>query len=135
MTASVIVVDTSALMAVLLNEPEADGAMVALSEAQEVMIGAPTLFELRLVALKRIGKGSTLAIDALLEELRVRIVPFEEAHAMLAFDALERFRGPPARLNYGDCMNYAIAKRVDAHLLFKGGDFTHTDLRAAPIDG
>lgn len=58
-------------------------------------------------------------------------MPWTEEHVVLATDALVRFSGRPARLNYGDCMAYAVAKALDAPLLFKGDDLSHTDVRRA----
>lgn len=128
-----IVVDTSALVVILLREPEAPEVMRTLADFDEAVIGAPTLFELRLVMLKRIGLSSVPDVDDLIARLALRVVPFDDAHVALAFDALARFGGAPASLNFGDCMSYAIAKALDAPLLFKGRDFLHTDLKTAPV--
>lgn len=129
-----IVVDTSALVVYLLRKPDADAISMALASEDRVVIGAPTLFELRLVMLKRIGVESIARIDALLARMSIEVLPFEAAHSALAFEALSRFGKAPAKLNYGDCMCYAVAKALDARLLFKGLDFAATDLSAVALD-
>ena len=129
-----IIVDTSALVAVLLREPEAADVMRTLAEFDDVVVGAPTLFELRLVMFKRVGSSSVPDVDGLVARLALRVVPFDSAQVSLAFGALERFGGAPASLNFGDCMSYAVAKAFDAPLLFKGRDFLHTDLKTSPVD-
>lgn len=129
-----IVADTSALMAILLGEPDAAALARALRGAESVVMGAPTAFELRLSMFKRLGERSVTMVDEILARADVRIVPFEPDHVGLAFDALARFGGAPAQLNYGDCMCYAVAKALDAPLLFKGRDFAATDLRLVPVE-
>ena len=130
-----IVADASALMAVLLDEPDAAAFAYALRGAEPVVMGAPTVFELRLSMFKRLGGKSVAMVDELLVRANVRVVPFEPDHVALAFDALERFGTPPARLNFGDCLCYAVAKALDAPLLFKGRDFAATDLRPVLAEG
>ena len=128
-----IVADASALVAILLGEPDAPTLARSLREAGPVVMGAPTAFELRLVMFKRLGPVSVAMVDALLARAKIRVVPFEAEHVTLAFEALDRFGAAPANLNYADCMCYAIAKAFDVPLLFRGDDFTHTDLRPAPV--
>lgn len=128
-----IVVDTSALVAILRKEPEADVLARVIAAASRIVIGAPTKFEFLLVtaALRRAG-GEQDAIN-LLARIDAEVLEWTSEHADLAFGALMRFgKGRhPAALNFGDCMTYAVAKALNAPLLFKGGDFTKTDIVSA----
>jgi ribonuclease VapC len=129
----VIAIDTSALVALLFNEPEADRIAALLDDTETVLIGAPTALEFRMVVL---GQSTRVAADAgtaLIAKPPFVIVPFGEDHLAMATDAFDRFgKGRhPARLNYGDCMAYAVAALADCPLLFKGDDFRHTDVAAA----
>lgn len=126
-----IVADTSALAAIVLGEADADIYASRISVENVVVLGAPTAFELRLAMRRRIGPGAGPRVDAVLSYPNIRIVPFGREHLALATEALARFAGRPAKLNYGDCMAYAIAKAYDAPLLFKGDDFARTDLHPA----
>lgn len=129
-----IVADTSALAAIIFREEDAGLYVRRLAVEPLIIVGAPTALELRLVVRKRLGRGAWPETDLLLSRPNVRVVPFGPEHLAVATDALARFGGRPAKLNYGDCMAYAIAKVHDAPLLFKGGDFTHTDLRFAAVE-
>lgn len=124
-----IVVDTSALVAIQLNEPEADRFLEILL-ADEACASSPTLFEYFLVMTGRYGpEAGALALE-LVETLQVAVAPWTHDHADLAAEAFRRFgKGQhPARLNFGDCMAYALARSLDAPLLFKGEDFAQTDI-------
>lgn len=128
-----IAVDTSALVAIVLREPEAD-AFAALIRAVGSKIGAPTLVEARIVVEGRSGERGMRALGALLSFATVSIEPFGDRHAAAAHEAHRRFgrgRGHPARLNICDCFSYAVAACADIPLLFKGDDFRLTDIRAA----
>ena len=126
-----IVVDTSALYAIIAREPDADVFADAIFAADRAIVGAPTAFELRLVFHRRSETACISAADTLLNTSPLEVVPWTPNLVRHATDALHRFGGRPARLNYGDCMAYALAKSLDAPLLFKGGDFAATDVRAA----
>ena len=126
-----IVVDTSALYAILLDEAEAISFRDILAHSDRSVTSAPSLFELKLVLWRRYGQRHMIAADRLVASAEVEIVPFEPVHAELALTGLQRFGGRPARLNYGDCMSYALAKSLDVPLLYKGGDFALTDIRSA----
>ena len=126
-----IVVDTSALMAILLGEDDAKAFENAMLEADRIVMSAPNAFELRLAMRKRAGRSTLRDVDLVLTTFNVEIAPWTAAHVAVATDALLRFGGRPARLNYGDCMAYALARALDAPLLFKGDDFRHTDARSA----
>ena len=123
-----MVVDTSALIAVLLGEPEAE-EVAALLERSIVVVPAPTLVETGIVAESRLGPDGVLDLQALLEEAEVAVEPFTEGDARAALDAWRRFgKGRhPAGLNLGDCYAYAVAVRRGDSLLFVGDDFARTD--------
>lgn len=123
-----IVVDTSALAAIIFGEPDAPLFAKRIGLEKLIVIGAPTAFELRLVVRKRLSRSAWPEVDLLFSRPNIRIVPFDSEHVALATAALVRFGGNPAGLNFGDCMAYAMAKAYGAPLLFKGNDFTHTDI-------
>lgn len=99
-----------------------------------VLIGAPTLFEVRLVMGGRQQQEGIDDADSLLAQSGIETVAWTAELADLATDAFLRFgkgQGHPAQLNFGDCMAYAVAKSLDVPLLFKGDDFAKTDIRSA----
>jgi ribonuclease VapC len=128
----VIVVDTSALMAIALSEFDSDhfGRLIATSSA--VLMPASSYLECVIVLRgRRIGRGW---LDELITSENITLLGSDARQAHLAADAFERYgRGSahPARLNFGDCLVYAAAKALDVPLLFKGDDFRATDLTAA----
>lgn len=128
-----IVVDTSAIMAILNGEPEAAAITDLLSLADDLIMAAPTKFELLMVAVGRKEEPGRDMAEALLAQFNMVVAPWTDEHARLAADAFLRFgKGRhKAALNFGDCMSYALAKSVDAPLLFKGNDFAETDVKAA----
>ncbi|BDG73906.1 type II toxin-antitoxin system VapC family toxin [Roseomonas fluvialis] len=128
-----MILDTSALMAILQKEAEAPAFGEAAAKAETIAIAAPTLVELGIVAEGLAGEVVRPRIDQLLESMRVEIVPFTAEHAALARDAWRRYgKGRhPAGLNLGDCFAYALAVARDEPLLFKGDDFARTDVKAA----
>lgn len=97
------------------------------------MIAAPTLFETMLVAISKKETVGIHHVNALLDQFGIQIVPFSVELAPIAAEAYRRFgKGRhKAALNFGDCMSYALAKSLDAPLLYKGNDFALTDIRAA----
>jgi len=125
-----VIVDTSAMVAVLRRETEADRFIDRLLAASDVRISAGTLLELRIVA-ERDGGSEELA--ELLETLGVEVVPVDARQVDLAFDGFRRFgKGRhPAGLNFGDLFAYALAQVLGEPLLFKGDDFARTDIAAA----
>lgn len=130
-----IVVDTSALAAILFDEPDAFVYAAALFRSRQTVIGAPTAFELHTVMIRRKGPSYTARADALLARARIEILPWASDHVALAIHALRTFGGGPANLNYGDCMTYAVASHLHVPLLYKGDDFAHTDVRSALQSG
>jgi ribonuclease VapC len=126
----VIVVDTSALIAILKNEPEADDCMFALVDADRVLIAAPTLTEALIVSLLR-GFGGH--VEQLLAQVKLEVVPWDEKWALRAAEGYSRYgrNRHQAGLNFGDSFSYALAKEMDCPLLFVGHDFPQTDITAA----
>lgn len=125
-----IVVDTSAIVAILRQEPEADQFTDEMLASDQVLMSAPTYVELSAVVDR--GSADTAAgnLDALLEALGVEVVNFTAAQARIArrgYATYGKGSGHAAGLNFGDCFAYALAVETGAHLLFKGTDFTHTD--------
>ena len=125
--------DTSALVAVLLGEPDARVFLRALEAAESSVLSCLTLHETRIVTLGRRGEVGLSKLDTLISNNAIQLVPFDERQAQLAFEAYARFgKGRhPARLNLADCAAYALARSRDAPLLFKGGDFRLTDVTPA----
>ncbi len=128
-----MILDSSAVVAVILEEDGFGEIGEAVRLAPEVLIGAPTLFETELVITRRYGpRARTLVLD-FLEENEVLVTPFDGRHWELAAEAFLRYgKGRhPARLNFGDCMTYATARLSGEPLLFVGDDFRRTDLTPA----
>jgi ribonuclease VapC len=128
----VIVVDKSAIVAMLLGETEATLFASHVAAAAEVRMSAVTDYETRVVLRPR-ATAMIQRYDALLGAIPVVIVPFDEQQSRLAFEGYRRWgKGiHSAGLNLGDCAAYALAKSLDAPLLFKGADFAQTDVRVA----
>ncbi|HEX2589941.1 MAG TPA: type II toxin-antitoxin system VapC family toxin [Rhizomicrobium sp.] len=127
-----MVIDSSAVFAIAFNEPERESFLDLITNADVRVIGAPTLFECRVVALRRMGVDWSANLDRLLNRLQLSVAPFEEAHEVIATTAFRKFgKGlDKAGLNFGDCFTYAIAKAWNEPLLFKGEDFRRTDIVA-----
>jgi ribonuclease VapC len=128
-----IALDTSAVAAIILLEPDAE-ALDRHIAAQTALIGAPTLLEVHQVVSRRSPRTGGKVVEEFLRRPTVRVVEFGLNHYRLAAAAFERYgkgRGHPAQLNFGDCLAYAVARAADVPLLFKGGDFVHTDVAAA----
>ncbi|MEI9885492.1 MAG: type II toxin-antitoxin system VapC family toxin [Rhizomicrobium sp.] len=128
-----MVVDTSALLAVLFKEEDAARYLDAMVNAPEVRISAATAVELGIVAISRAGADAELQIDLLLARIGAIIVPVDSAMANFARSAFRIFgKGRHrAKLNFGDCFSYALAKMTGEPLLYKGADFSETDVKAA----
>lgn len=126
-----IVADTSVLIAIPKDEPDGQQFLDSFEEAGDVAIGTPTLFEYLMVAVGKGEAGQEADARRLLDQLGMRFVDWTREHADFAMSAFLRFgKGRhPAKLNFGDCMAYAVAKSLDAPLLFKGTDFAATDVK------
>ena len=128
-----MVVDSSALLCLLLGEPESERVADALENSPRTLISAPTFLEASIVAEARLGPRGVLNLQAAMRAAEIDVVAFTAEQAHVAAEAWRRFgRGRhPANLNYGDCMSYAAAITHQAPLLFVGDDFARTDLTAA----
>jgi ribonuclease VapC len=128
-----VIVDTSALMAILLVEPDAEVYATALREAESCKLSAATFVELSMVAEAGSGDAGIRKCDELLRGNEIIIEPFTELQARTARMAFSNYgKGRhPAGLNLGDCFSYALAKISGETLLFKGNDFRKTDVIAA----
>jgi len=128
-----LVVDTSALLAVLLLEADAAKYAEALSSATALRMAAPTWLETAMVATARSGEAGYRELVRFVDDLHIEIMPADRAIAEAAFSGWLRYgKGRhPAGLNYGDCFSYALAKQRNECLLFKGEDFALTDITPA----
>ena len=129
-----IVIDSSALIAILRREPEADGFLQIVAEAVSCLLSSVSLLETSMVLAGRTGDATSWTeLDALIARARIEVVAQDAELTEAARAAFLRYgRGRhPAALNLGDCASYALAKHHDVPLLFKGADFPRTDLRAA----
>lgn len=128
-----MIVDTSAILAIMLKEPEEDRLTLALAGADSAGIGAPTLAEAAIVLGFRVGFEKRGLLQRVLQEFGISVIPFGDVHWAEAVDAYERFgKGRhKAALNFGDCMSYATARLARQPLLFVGDDFSRTDIDVA----
>lgn len=127
-----IAVDASALLAILLNEPEGRQMRDMLLREDGAFLSPVGYWEAATKLRGRYGEAGVLRLDRLLTELRIAVFPASATSAKLASAAEARFgKRTSARLNLGDCFAYALAMELDAPLLFKGGDFPQTDVRSA----
>jgi len=126
-----MVLDASALVAILIEEPQSAKLEAKVNEAEIVMVGTPTLFETAMVLERRAGGAANLS--AFLRSVDAEMVPFDADHYDAALNAFIRYgKGRhPARLNFGDCMSYAVASLAGLPLLYTGDDFSKTDIEAA----
>ena len=125
-----MIVDSSALLAIFFDEPERDDFIGKIGAAEVVGVGAPTLAETGIVIAARLGEAGLRLLTELADQAQVVVIPFDQPHWHAAADAWLRFgRGRhEAALNLGDCLAYATARIADRPLLFKGDDFTKTDV-------
>ena len=128
-----MVVDTSALLAILDNEADSLRFAHAMATAGSLAISAGTLVEAGLVASRAGGEKGIAALDRLLAQLDIAVVPVDLPQVSSAREGLLAFgKGRhPARLNLGDSFAYALARHLNEPLLFKGNDFAQTDVRRA----
>jgi ribonuclease VapC len=126
----VIVIDTSALMALLLDEPEADQIADLLKSEEEFKIAAGTLAEVLIVAGRR---GISVEMSRLIEGIAAEIEPLNASGSIAVAEAYSVWgKGlHPAGLNFGDCFSYVTAKGCGSPLLYVGDDFSRTDIRSA----
>jgi ribonuclease VapC len=125
-----VIVDSSALVAVLLQEPEHKRLIDALADADRIAVGGPTLAETGMVLVARLGIAGKTLLARLTQETGAEVVAVGALHWTVAVDAFARYgKGRhPAALNFGDCLTYAVAKVSGEPLLCVGSDFPRTDL-------
>jgi ribonuclease VapC len=128
-----MVVDTSALLAILEGESIAQRLVDALSAADAIRVSAGTALEAGIVVEARRGEAGGRELDLLLHRLRADVVSVTAEHVEIARDAYRRYgKGHhPAALNFGDCFAYALASALGEPLMFVGNDFSRTDVEVA----
>ncbi|WP_374943338.1 type II toxin-antitoxin system VapC family toxin [Sphingomonas sp.] len=129
-----MIVDTSVLAAILLAEPGQERFQVALASSNQIQLSAGSWIELGVVLFRKDKAELAIIAERLLETFSIRIAAVDVAQselARLAYRAFGRGSGHPAKLNFGDCFSYALAKATGEPLLFKGDDFGHTDVLKA----
>ena len=129
-----MVIDTSALLAILFAEPEARQLGTAIVRERSRLLPAPAFVEASPVVIARKGAQGAIALDALLQRLGIEVIamsPEAASHARGSYDRYGRGVGSPGLLNLGDCLCYGVARSVGEPLLFKGDDFAKTDVDAA----
>lgn len=125
-----MILDSSAVVAVLREEPGHDVLLDRIAADARPGIGAPTLVETAIILTAGLGAAARTALARFVQEADVAVLPFEAEHWLVALDAFERFgKGRhSAGLNFGDCLTYATARLAQEPLLALGDDFTRTDL-------
>jgi ribonuclease VapC len=129
-----IVLDSSILVGIIKVEPDC-GPLIDLLDTEECTIGAPTLVETRAWCAMNMTSRISRWLEAFIDSDGVSVAPFSRGMADVAsqaFVAFGRASGHPARLNFGDCMAYAVSAVIRAPLLFKGADFGRTDVLVHP---
>jgi ribonuclease VapC len=126
-----VIVDSSAIVAVLLRQPGYEPVLEQLARATAPAAGAPTLAEAGIVLAARLGVAGKSLLARFLQESGLVVVPFGDGHWGAAVDAFLRYgKGRhPAGLNFGDCLTYAVARLAGEPLLCLGDDFAKTDLQ------
>ena len=130
-----MILDTSAILAVLFRQAEAAALHRVLVGDAPSFAGAPTLAEAGIVLQARLGPTGLAALRSFLVEYDVHALPFGDDHWRMAAVAFAEYGNGrhPASLNYGDCLTYAVAKLSGLPLLCVGGDFARTDLELVPL--
>lgn len=125
-----MVLDTSSILAILLDEPEANIFSEVISKDEKRLISSGTALELMIVIEAKKGEAGGRELDLFLHRAKIDIVPFDSEQAEIAREAWRRYgkSNHPASLNFGDCFSYALAVVSGESLLFKGNDFSQTDV-------
>ena len=128
-----MIIDSSAILAILFEEPDAERFEDAIADAWPRRMSAVALLEAAMVVEGRGGAGAGDALDALLKRAKIKLEPVTQEHVDVARQAWRRFGkgNHPAALNFGDCFAYALSEVTGEPLLFKGEDFALTDIDAA----
>jgi ribonuclease VapC len=131
-----MVLDTSAIIATITNEPDSSRFRAAMLGARRLLISSVAVLETKIVLFARLGPDAVAIFEELLENAGIVVVPFDGEMATVAFDAFRRFgkgQAHPAQLNIVDCAVHALAKLRSEPLLYKGHDFDRTDIQSALI--
>lgn len=128
-----MILDSSALVAIVLDEPEREALVARINAAEVVAVGAPTLVEAAIVLSSRMGQDASELLAELVVATDAVVIEFGPIHWREAISAWWRFGKSrhPASLNFGDCLSYATARVADQPLLAKGDDFAQTDIQLA----
>jgi ribonuclease VapC len=131
-----MVIDTSALIAILLGEPEAEAFAMAIAEDKQRLISAFSLLETSIVIEAKKGELGSRELDLLVHRTKLQIISMDSEQVELAKSAWKTYgKGRhSAGLNIGDCCSYALSKQSNNPLLFKGDDFSNTDIIAVPLE-
>lgn len=134
MNGGTVVIDSSVFVALFKGEADSNHLIERAFLYGKRVTAAATWLESAMVCEGAVKSGGGARLERIVAALGVEVVPFTLDHARLALEAFKRFgrgRRAKASLNFGDCFAYALAKELGAPLLFKGGDFPHTDLQPA----
>lgn len=128
-----MILDTSALVAIFYGEPESDGLLQRIYQAPKCSLSVASFLELFMVTEKQLGADASRQIESFIRRAGITLEPVTVEQAYLARQAfLDYGKGRhPAALNFGDCFAYALSKALDEPLLFKGQDFSRTDVKVA----
>jgi ribonuclease VapC len=129
-----VIIDSSALIAIVRREPEADAFTRIVGETASPSMSVASFFETAIVIDSRRDPVSSRELDRFCKDANMQFVPVDERQMRIARQAYRDFgkgSGHPARLNFGDCFAYALAKALGGPLLYKGADFSRTDVRPA----
>lgn len=128
-----MIIDASALLAIVLREPSANTLVELMAAAPVLGMGTPSVTETSIVLSARIQNDAQGLVSRLIEEFEIEPIAFGPVHWKIASTAYAKFgKGHhPAKLNFGDCMSYAIASVAEQPLLFVGEDFSKTDIQSA----
>lgn len=132
-----MVIDTSALVAILQNEPERRKFNEAIEATETRSISTASFVETSIILESRFGADGVRDLDLFISKAQISLVSVDEEHAHLARGGFRKYgKGRhPAGLDYGDCFSYALARGRDEPLLFKGNDFSQTDVECHPASG
>jgi ribonuclease VapC len=132
-----LIVDSSALVAILKREPDWRRFAAALDAAETIRISAATYVELSVVVQRLKDPALESEIDEFIEQVEIEIEAVTVTQARIAREAYRAFgrgSGHPANLNFGDCFSYALAREKREPLLYRGDDFGHTNVRSALLE-
>jgi ribonuclease VapC len=128
-----MVVDTSALVAILKVEPDASTLLRRLGHSSANRIATATLLEAQMVVISQLNEAGLAELELLMNRAQIQVMPFNADHMRWALHGWRHYgKGRHrAALNLGDCFSYGLAKAMNAQLLFKGEDFNYTDVKVA----